>query len=74
MAKSKPPPNLALQRERLRQQMSRSELARQTRLPRKTLIAVENGQDRVRMETAKRIATALKKDIPDLFDCTRVIG
>lgn len=74
MAASKAAPNLDLQRERFRQQMTRSALSRQTAISRKTLINIEQRHSRVRLETAARIAKALNKDITDLFTCDEVIG
>lgn len=75
MAQSKPAPNLALQRERLRQQMSRAALSRQTNISRKALIDIElRRTKRVRFESAKRIAEALEVPITDVFDCEEVIG
>lgn len=74
MAKSKAAPNLNLQRERFRQQMTRAALSRQTAISRKTLIDIEQRRSRVRFDTAARIAKALDKDINDLFECDEVIG
>lgn len=61
------PPNLALQRERFRQQMSRTTLSHHTKLSRKTLLDVELGRTTPRMDTASRIARALDCDVSDLF-------
>lgn len=75
MAQSKPAPNLALQRERLRQQMSRAALSRQTNISRKALIDIElRRTHKVRFESAKRIAEALEVPITDVFRCEEVIG
>jgi DNA-binding XRE family transcriptional regulator len=74
MAQSKPAPNLDLQRERLRQQMSRAALSRQTNVSRKALIDIEMRRTRVRFDTAARIAKALDVPITDVFDCAEVIG
>lgn len=67
-------PNLDLQRERFRQQMSRTALSQQTNISRKCLIDVELRRTRVRMDTAARIAKALNVEITDLFLCDEVIG
>lgn len=69
-----PPPNLALKRERFKQQMDRSSLSRMTGLSRKTLIEVEQRRSRVRLDTAGRIAAALNKEVGDLFTHDEVIG
>lgn len=74
MAQSKPAPNLDLQRERFRQQMTRSALSRQTGISRKALLDIEQRRTRVRLETAARIAKALDRDINLLFTCDEVIG
>lgn len=74
MAATKPAPNLDLQRERFKQQMTRSALSRQTAISRKTLISIEQRRSKVRFDTAARIAKALDKDIGDLFQCDEVIG
>lgn len=67
-------PNLDLQRERFRQQMSRTALSQRTNISRKCLIDVELRRTRVRMDTAARIAKALNVEITDLFLCDEVIG
>jgi DNA-binding XRE family transcriptional regulator len=71
---TKPAPNLDLQRKRLKQQMSRSALSRQTNISRKALIDIEMRRTRVRFDTAARIAKALEVDITDVFNCEEVIG
>lgn len=68
------PPNLALKRERFRQQMTRTSLSQQTNISRKCLIDVELRRTRVRFDTAARIATALGVPITDLFTESEVIG
>jgi DNA-binding XRE family transcriptional regulator len=65
-------PNIDLQRERFRQQMSRTALAHRTHLSRKCLLDIELGRTRPRMDTAARIAQALNVDVSDLF--REVIG
>lgn len=67
-------PNLDLQRERFKQQMSRSALSRQTHISRKALIDIEQRRTRVRFDTASRIAKALNVDLIDLFEPGEVIG
>lgn len=74
MAKSKAAPNLDLQRERFRQQMTRAALSRQTAISRKALIDIEQRRTRVRLDTAARIAKALDVEITDVFRCEEVIG
>lgn len=74
MARGKSAPNLDLQRERFRQQMTRSALSRQTAISRKALIDIEQRRTRVRLDTAARIAKALEVEITDLFQCDEVIG
>lgn len=68
------PPNLALQRERFRQQMTRAALARQTHISRKCLWEIESKGTNVRMDTAGRIASALGVEIETLFRPDQVIG
>ncbi len=68
------PPNLDLQRERFRQQMTRSELARQTHISRKALLDIEQRRTRVRLGTASRIAKALNVEVTDVFHLDEVIG
>jgi DNA-binding XRE family transcriptional regulator len=70
----KPAPNLDLQRERFRQQMTRASLSRQTHISRKALIDIEQRRTRVRLGTASRIAKALNKEVSDLFNTDEVIG
>lgn len=67
-------PNLELQRERFRQQMSRSALSQRTHVSRKSLLDIEQRRVRPRLDTAGRIAKALRVDIVDLFDEGEVIG
>jgi DNA-binding XRE family transcriptional regulator len=71
---TKPAPNLDLQRERFRQQMTRSALSRQTQISRKSLINIEGRKSRVRLENAARIAKALNVEITDVFRPDEVIG
>ena len=70
----KQPPNLDLQRERFKQQMTRSTLSRQTGVSRKTLLDIEQRRVRPRLETASRIAKALDVEVVDLFGEAEVIG
>ena len=67
-------PNLDLKRERFRQQMSRTELARHTNISRKSLLEIEERRSRVRMHNAARIAKALQVEIEDVFQPDEVIG
>jgi len=67
-------PNLDLQRERFKQQMTRTALARSTNISRKCLLDVELRRTRVRLDTASRIAKALDCDVNDLFSAGEVIG
>ena len=67
-------PNLDLQRERFRQQMTRTALAQRTHVSRKSLLDIEQRRVRPRLDTASRIAKALKVEITDLFDESEVIG
>lgn len=67
-------PNLDLQRERFRQQMTRATLSKRTHISRKTLIDIEQRRSRVRLDTASRIAKALNKEVLDLFTPEEVIG
>lgn len=67
-------PNLDLQRERFKQQMTRAALSRRTHISRKALIDIEQRRTRVRLETASRIAKALDCQITDLFEMDEVIG
>lgn len=67
-------PNLDLQRERFRQQMSRTALSQQTGLSRKALLDVEQRRTRPRMDTACRIAKALDCDVEAIFRASEVIG
>lgn len=71
---TKAAPNLDLQRERFKQQMSRSALSRQTHISRKALIDIEQRRTRVRFGTAARIAKALDVDLNDIFEPGEVIG
>ncbi len=74
MAQSKPAPNLDLQRERFKQQMTRAALSRQTHISRKTLGDIEKRRTHLRLDTAARIAKALNVEITDIFQCDEVIG
>lgn len=67
-------PNLDLQRERFRQQMTRSALSHRTHISRKSLLDIEQRRVRPRLDTASRIAKALQVEITDLFDEAEVIG
>lgn len=67
-------PNLDLQRERFRQQMTRATLSRRTHISRKTLLDVEQRRTRVRLDTAGRIAKALGVTIEDVFSMEEIIG
>lgn len=67
-------PNLDLQRERFRQQMTRSRRSERTHVSRKSLLKIEQRQVRPRLDTAARIAKALKVEITDIFDEAEVIG
>jgi len=67
-------PNLDLQRERFRQQMTRASLSRRTHVSRKSLLEIEQRRVRPRLDTAGRIAKALNVEIVDLFDESEVIG
>lgn len=67
-------PNLDLQRERFRQQMTRAALSRRTNISRKSLYDIEKRRVQPRLDTAARIAKALKVEITDLFDESEVIG
>lgn len=70
----KAPPNLDLQRERFKQQVTRSALSRQTNISRKALLDIELRRTRVRLDTASRIAKALDVEVADLFEMCEVIG
>lgn len=74
MARSKPAPNLDLQRERFRQQMTRTTLSERTHISRKALIDIEKRRTKVRLNTAAKIAKALDCEITDLFSPDEVIG
>jgi DNA-binding XRE family transcriptional regulator len=74
MAKRTAAPNLDLQRERFKQQMTRSALSRQTNISRKALLDIEQRRTRVRLDTASRIAKALNVEITDVFELDEVIG
>jgi DNA-binding XRE family transcriptional regulator len=67
-------PNLDLQRERFKQQMTRTALARQTHLSRKAILDIELRRTRPRLDTASRIAKALNVAVTDLFAMEEVIG
>lgn len=67
-------PNLDLQRERFRQQMTRAALSQRTHISRKSLFDIEQRRVRPRLDTAARIAKALKVQITDVFDEGEVIG
>lgn len=67
-------PNLDLQRERFRQQMSRSALSQRSGISRKALLDVERRRTRPRMDTAARIAKALDCEVEAIFDVAEVIG
>lgn len=67
-------PNFELQRERFRQQMTRAALANRTHISRKSLLDIEQRRVRPRLDTAARIAKALKVDVTDLFDESEIIG
>lgn len=71
---TKAPPNLDLQRERFKQQITRSALSRQTNISRKALLDIELRRTRVRLDTASRIAKALNVDVADVFQYSEVIG
>jgi len=71
---TKAPPNLDLQRERFKQQMTRATLSRQTHISRKALLDIEQRRTRVRLDTASRIAKALQCEVEDLFEMAEVIG
>lgn len=72
--KTRSAPNLDLQRERFRQQMTRTALSRRTHISRKTLLDIEQRNTRVRLDTAARIAKALGVEVTDLFELEEVIG
>lgn len=74
MPRTRPAPNLLLQRERFRKQMTRSALADQTGVSRKALLDIEKRRTRVRLDTAGRIAQALECGVEDIFDVSEVIG
>lgn len=67
-------PNLDLQRERFKQQMTRTALSGRTHISRKALLDIEKRRVRPRLDTAARIAKALNVEITDLFDEAEVIG
>lgn len=67
-------PNLDLQRERFKQQMTRATLSRNTNISRKALIDIEQRRTRVRLDTASRIAKALDVEVSALFAFDEVIG
>ncbi len=73
MAKTKAP-NLDLQRERFRQQMTRTALSQSSGISRKALLDIETRKTRVRLDTAARVAKALNVEITDLFEMSEVIG
>lgn len=54
--------------------MSRSALSQRTHVSRKSLLDIEQRRVRPRLDTAGRIAKALRVDIVDLFDEGEVIG
>lgn len=72
----KPAPNHELQRERFKQQVSRTALAQRSGLSKKALISIETRRSRPRLDTAARIARAFPQpvDIADLFHPEEVIG
>lgn len=67
-------PNLDLQRERFKQQMTRTALSQRTHISRKALLDIEQRRVRPRLDTASRIAKALNVDVVDLFQESEVIG
>lgn len=67
-------PNLDLQRERFKQQMTRATLSRRTHISRQSLINIEQRKTRVRLDTAARIAKALNVTVEELFEMDEVIG
>lgn len=67
-------PNLDLQRERFKQQMTRTALSGHTNISRKALLDIELRRTRVRLDTASRIAKALKVEVLDIFNAGEVIG
>ena len=66
--------NHDLRRERFRQQMSLTKLARESKTDRNTIRELELGERRPRMTTAARIAKALDVEISEVFDITEVKG
>lgn len=70
----KPAPNLDLQRERFRRQMTRTALSERTGISRKALLDIEKRRTGVRLDTASRIAKALDAEVGDLFTTDEVIG
>lgn len=67
-------PNLDLQRERFKQQVTRTALSGRTHISRKALLDIEKRRVRPRLDTAARIAKALNVEISDLFNDDEVIG
>lgn len=72
--KRKPLPHQGLLRERFAQQMSRAALAEKAGVTQKTIWEHETRGGWVRMDNAAAIASALGKNVFDVYDDSAVIG